>query len=45
MFVLNFSRKPAAVALPAGTDVLTGESVGGETELAENGVKIIKVQE
>ncbi|MBR1820146.1 MAG: beta-galactosidase [Clostridia bacterium] len=42
LFVMNFTGAPVSVTLPAGTDMLTGERVGGETELGINGVKIIK---
>ncbi len=43
LFVMNFTRKPAAVTLPQGIDALTGETVGGETELGVNGVRIVKL--
>lgn len=45
LFFMNFSRKPAKVDLPAGTDALTGEAVSGETELPVSGVRIVKCQE
>ena len=41
LFVMNFSGAPAAVTLPAATDALSGERVGGKTELGVNGVKIV----
>jgi len=45
LFCTNFSRKAVQVDLPAGTDVLTGETVGGMTELGANGVRILKTEE
>jgi len=45
MFVMNFAHKPVQVALPEGCDALTGECMGGVTELPVNGIRIIKVQE
>ena len=43
LFVMNFARRPVSVTLPAGTDALTGEAVGGETALEVNGIKVVKV--
>ena len=43
LFVMNFSGAPASVALPDSTDRLTGETVGGETTLAVNEVKIVDI--
>ena len=45
LFFMNFSRRPAKVELPAGTDALTGEAVSGEAELPVSGVRIVKCQE
>jgi beta-galactosidase len=44
-FILNFSGADAAVALPEGTDMLTGERTGGKTTLSANGYRIIKLSE
>ncbi len=44
LFVMNFTRRPVTVALPAGTDALTGEPVGGETALGVNGVKVVRLR-
>ena len=38
---MNFTGETATVDLPAGTDMLTGESVGGKTKLPVYGVRII----
>lgn len=43
LFAMNFSDRPVTVALPEGVDALTGEKVGGETEIGVNGVKIVRV--
>ena len=43
LFVMNFARRPVALSLPAGTDALTGEKVGGRTEIGVNGVRVIRV--
>ena len=43
LFVMNFAGRPVNVLLPVGADALTGEKVGGETELGVNGVKVIRV--
>ena len=42
LFVMNFSREAKQVVLPEAADVLTGEAVGGATELAPYGVRILK---
>ena len=42
LFVMNFSGKPVTVALPGGTDALTGESMGGEMTLGVNGFCALK---
>ena len=44
LFVMNFSGGPAAVALPRGTDLLTGEAVGGEAELGVNEAKVVRIE-
>ena len=43
LFVMNFSGGPAKVDLPEGTDLLTGEKAGGETELATYGIRVLKL--
>ena len=43
LFVMNFTRGPVSVALPKGTDALTGEEVGGKTELGVNGIRVIRL--
>ena len=43
LFVMNFTGAPVTVTLPRGTDALTGEAVGGETTLAVNGIRVIRV--
>ena len=45
LFVMNFTRRSVQVDLPAGENALTGEAVGGTTELSVNGVIIVKVKE
>ena len=45
LFVMNFTRRPAQAELPCGVDALTGEAVGGCTELPVNGIRIVKCQE
>ena len=42
VFVMNFTGRPAKVSLPEGTDALTGENIGGETELPVNGIRIVR---
>ena len=43
LFVMNFSGAAAKVALPEGTDLLTGEAVrAGLVEIEENGFRILK---
>jgi len=44
-FILNFSGADAAVALPEGTDVLTGARTGGKTTLPANGYRIVELSE
>lgn len=41
-FVMNFSDAPVRVSLPSGTDALTGETLGGETELPVNGIRVVR---
>ena len=41
-FLMNFSGAPVRLSLPAGTDVVTGERVGGEAVLEVNGYRIIR---
>ena len=43
LFVMNFARRPVALSLPAGIDALTGEKVGGRTEIEVNGIRVIRV--
>ena len=45
LFVMNYTRRAVQVPLPAGVNALTGEAVGGKTELGVNGVIIVKVEE
>lgn len=42
LFVMNFSRQETRVCLPKGEDLLTGQAVGGDTLLPENGILILK---
>jgi len=42
VFVMNFTGRPAKVSLPEGTDALTGENIGGETELPVNDIRIVR---
>ena len=44
LFVMNFSGAETKAAIPAGTDLITGEPVGGETVMKINEVKIIEVK-
>ena len=39
---VNFTGRPAKVSLPEGTDALTGENIGGETELPVNDIRIVR---
>ncbi len=41
-FVMNFAGTPVEVALPEGTDLLTGERTGGRAALPVNGFRIIR---
>jgi len=45
LFAMNYTRHAVKVQLPSGVNALTGEAVGGETDLGINGVIIVKVQE
>ena len=40
--LVNFTGRPAKVSLPEGTDALTGENIGGETELPVNDIRIVR---
>ena len=44
VFMMNFSGAPATVTLPAGIDLVTGRTVGGEDALPVNGFRIVKVK-
>ncbi|NLG24858.1 MAG: beta-galactosidase [Clostridiales bacterium] len=43
LFVMNFSGGEAQVALPQSTDLITGRPAGGDTALAINEVKILRL--
>ena len=43
-FIMNFSGEEKKVSLPGGTDLITGEAVGGETMMKINEVRIIEVK-
>ena len=43
LFAMNFTGGPVTVALPKGTDALTGEDIGGETELGVNGILVVRL--
>ena len=43
LFVMNFTGEPLPAALPAGTDLLTGAAVGGDTSIPPLGVKVISL--
>jgi len=43
LFAMNFTRRPVTIALPEGTDALTGEKLGGMTELGVNGIRIVRL--
>ncbi len=42
VLAVNFTGRPAKVSLPEGTDALTGENIGGETELPVNDIRIVR---
>ncbi len=44
VFLMNFSGAPATVTLPAGIDLVTGRTVGGEDALPVNGFRIVKAK-